>query len=327
MSGRPESQKGNFVWQAEKLLAPIATVISERLSPRSTGLLLRAVVTIITNRNLESISLPPFPYVKNLRYAMKLIQESQNKPNDLAWINHLAYETLVNFMRSQIEISKILNSKNSQDQAKLLFHEPIPTIEQTEFLNQRGIIVSFHSGNQFTTLDYFNRQVKGNNKTVAAFMEKQPGVIQTGLSEVVDRTGITPIYVDEKFSTEALNKIDFIVMQIDRPPVDNRDGIEVNFFGKPAIFPKGLAILALRQNRPILPAAVVKTENGYEVVIGSVQRPNSFIGKNLEARMRLLTQSVIGEFEKMIKKYPTSFYLFPAIWLDEKKQQYDKFRR
>ena len=98
----------------------------------------------------------------------------------------------------------------------------------------------------------------------------------------------------------------------------NRRGIEVEFFGEKTTFPAGPATLAVKTGAPLFPVATYFDGDGHRVVV----RPRLHVPE-AESRgemVRLMTQELAGELEKLILHAPEQWHLVQPNWpsdLDE----------
>jgi len=272
---------------------------------------------ILPSFPLESIPVEP---LTNLKFAIRTILASSGKAVDEKEVKRLARETTSNFLTSVKEIFDILNAKPGVEPPWPKFVKPEIPDEVRAFLSQKGIIASFHSGNVLTAANFFREVVTGD---VAVFMERQPPALQKRLISFAETFGIVPVFVDDmiKEPTKMFRKIrgiPYLVTLFDRPPKKN-SAVEVDFFGKPALFLEEPARLAQSWERPILPVAVVKLGDGaYTAEFGKIVRPKEYHKENKQEAVRATTQAVISELEPIIRKYPTSFYSFyERFWVGQ----------
>ena len=90
-------------------------------------------------------------------------------------------------------------------------------------------------------------------------------------------------------------------------------GIDVDFFGRKAVMPKGPAAFSLKTGAPIVVSALTREEGdrfklSFEPPIQ--YRPTGDYEKDLRELMRVY----IALFEKYIRKYPDQWYAFRKIW-------------
>jgi len=88
-------------------------------------------------------------------------------------------------------------------------------------------------------------------------------------------------------------------------------GIKVRFFGEETTLPAGPATIAIKTGAPLFPVASYFRDGGHHVVI----RPPIVIpeGKRSEV-VKTVTQSLAGEFEKLIQEAPDQWHLVVPNW-------------
>ena len=93
-----------------------------------------------------------------------------------------------------------------------------------------------------------------------------------------------------------------------------RNGVEVEFFGEKTTAPAGPAFFSLRLGAPIVPLAVYFTRrvDGHHAVV----RPPLTLATRgpLRDDIAKLTQSMIAEFESLIRRAPEQWHLFSPNW-------------
>lgn len=90
-------------------------------------------------------------------------------------------------------------------------------------------------------------------------------------------------------------------------------GVDVQFFGEVTKLPAGPATLALRTGAALLPCAVFfEGRNGH---VGDVQEPVSHLRSGrLRDDVRVMTQQLATEFERLIRLAPTQWHLMQPNW-------------
>lgn len=91
-------------------------------------------------------------------------------------------------------------------------------------------------------------------------------------------------------------------------------GIEVEFFGERTTLPAGPAMLAMRANAPVFPAAVYFTEetDGHSAIV----RPPLDLSRRASLRddVSTATQQLANELEVLISHAPEQWHLFQPNW-------------
>ena len=135
-----------------------------------------------------------------------------------------------------------------------------------------------------------------------------------------EQAGVRVIYSDTSvFSSfnmiRALRNNEIVAIQLDRP-VGAGGMRNVSFFGRDAQFPSGPFVLARLAGAPIVPVFVPRRGvRHYEVRIGQahdVPKENRDAG-GVDRIMR----DVVGEFEAVVKEFPTQWFQFTPFWQDE----------
>ena len=108
-----------------------------------------------------------------------------------------------------------------------------------------------------------------------------------------------------------LSRNEILLMVGDRDFSEN--GIEIGFFDRPAIFPKGPAALALRSGSPLIVAFLVRDPGGR---LRLLLKPPIFPKESgpFTENVRALTQEVAHLFEKQIQKDPSQWLIFKSFW-------------
>lgn len=86
-----------------------------------------------------------------------------------------------------------------------------------------------------------------------------------------------------------------------------RDCMFVPFFGKNTTFIKGVPMIAVRKDIPLIPTFLLHTEKGFKMVVYPYIRPD----KSLKPKERVhdLALRVNKVYEDVIRKYPDQWYL------------------
>jgi len=112
-----------------------------------------------------------------------------------------------------------------------------------------------------------------------------------------------------------LKKNGIIALLFDSPV--EGEGIVVNFFGKPARFPSGPAMIALRTGSKVMIGYVVR-QPGNTSYYGFWTPPFDFeLTGNREKDLVIMTQTMAEGIEKLVRRHPDQWYMFRKIWLDD----------
>jgi KDO2-lipid IV(A) lauroyltransferase len=112
---------------------------------------------------------------------------------------------------------------------------------------------------------------------------------------------------------EALKQNKFLALVGDRDFGEN--GVRIDFFGKPALFPRGPAAFALKTGAIILPGFMARNPDGNFTL--RIEKPLEFrISGDPEKDTREIVFSYKAIFEKYIREYADQWYMFRRFWLE-----------
>ncbi|MBD3368313.1 MAG: MFS transporter [Candidatus Eisenbacteria bacterium] len=93
------------------------------------------------------------------------------------------------------------------------------------------------------------------------------------------------------------------------------EGIEIEFFSRPAVFPKGPAYWAIKSGAAVVPGFCVRDGGRF---ICYVEPAIEFdVTGDDDADMERLTRSIVAAFEKYIGRYPSQWCMLQPIWPEE----------
>jgi KDO2-lipid IV(A) lauroyltransferase len=187
-----------------------------------------------------------------------------------------------------------------------LLRDPIETKE--------GCIIALpHAGNWDHAAAYFC----STGIPITAVVEKlKPEAIFKKFLAYRQSIGIEAISHREKtipILMERLNQGKLVALVADRDM--SRNGIEVNFLGGIAKMPAGPAILAIKTGSPLVTAYIRYLEKGIEITFDqTIKLP---VTGSEEEQVKIVTQSMAGNFAMRIKDSPVDWHMLQRIWVDE----------
>ena len=142
-------------------------------------------------------------------------------------------------------------------------------------------------------------------------------VVERFRSEMHRRWGVREIAVGDSFLSgvavvQALARGETLGIQCDRD--FNNTGIAVDFFGRPAFFPRGPFAAAMVSDAAMLPSFILREGSRYRIVIED-PLPISR-GGNHEADLRANVRRFVDILEGYVRRYPTQWYCFYPFWDD-----------
>lgn len=142
-------------------------------------------------------------------------------------------------------------------------------------------------------------------------------VVERFRSEMHRRWGVGEIPVGESFLSgvavvRALRAGQILGIQCDRD--FNNTGIAVDFFGRPAFFPRGPFTAAMVSGAPMFPSFILREGDRYRIVI---EDPLPIArGGDHEADLRANVERFVRILESYVRRYPTQWYCFYPFWDD-----------
>jgi KDO2-lipid IV(A) lauroyltransferase len=133
--------------------------------------------------------------------------------------------------------------------------------------------------------------------------------------------GINVIPVGSSFNKylEVLRKNQLIALVGDRLTSDA--GIEVDFFGKQTVIPKGPAVLSLRTGAPIVPAFMIRnSDDTFNCIFEEPIDPLEFKNQSGD-EIRSLSEQIVSIMEKHIRENPAQWFLFYDFWAKKQKEE------
>ncbi len=109
----------------------------------------------------------------------------------------------------------------------------------------------------------------------------------------------------------ALKRNELVAIQGDRDL--NKSGIMADFFGKPAMFPKGPALLAMKTGAPLIPAFTIMGEDGRYHPVAEPPIEMTDTG-DAEADLRENISKIAIIFEKYVRRHPEQWFNFYYFW-------------
>ena len=111
---------------------------------------------------------------------------------------------------------------------------------------------------------------------------------------------------------QALRDGDCVGILLDQN-MSTRNGVFVTFFGRPACTAKGLALIARRTGAPVVPAFIVREEDGRHHI--KILPPVEFShGQNVQEDVITNTARCTAVIERMVRRYPDQWLWMHRRW-------------
>ena len=142
-------------------------------------------------------------------------------------------------------------------------------------------------------------------------------IVERFRSGIHRRWGVGEIPVGDSWLSgvavvRALGKGEILGIQCDRD--FNNTGVAVDFFGRPAYFPRGPFAAAMVSGAPMLPSFVLRDGDRYRIVIED-PLPIARGGEH-EADLRANVEAFVRILERYVRRHPTQWYCFYPFWDD-----------
>ncbi len=128
---------------------------------------------------------------------------------------------------------------------------------------------------------------------------------------------VIPLGATMRRCYKALKRNEMVAMVGDRD-VDFR-GLRVPFLGRPTILPRGPATFALQTGALILPAFMVRMENGHFNLFLEEPIQGFSTGDKIKD-LRFTMEKVAKVMERYIHRYPEQWFMFHHLWPGEKNE-------
>ncbi|MFH0732043.1 MAG: lysophospholipid acyltransferase family protein [Candidatus Omnitrophota bacterium] len=175
----------------------------------------------------------------------------------------------------------------------------------------RGVIlVSAHLGNWELGAAVLAKLGYPLNAVVLKHRHKK---IDTFFNSRRESFGVKPIPVGGALRRcfKCLSENNMLALVGDRDYFDN--GVQMPFFKKKTLIPKGPAVLSMRFGSPIVPLFLIRNHNN--TFLYKVYPPLEYnISGDTDRDLRRLTLAYLGILEDVIRKYPEQWYVFRRFW-------------
>lgn len=127
----------------------------------------------------------------------------------------------------------------------------------------------------------------------------------------VHDVGIIPTQIGTSGIVRAIKKRRFVAMLVDQ--YAGREGVEVEFFGRPASTPRGPAVLALKYGCSVLIGVLVRKPDGRFLALNDGPLEIERTGDD-KRDVKTLTQKITSRLEEYIRAYPDQWLWTHRRW-------------
>ena len=250
-----------------------------------------------------------FLYVRERHYVIENLKVILNKPSGGKELRSIARKVFRNFAGYLVDFLRFseLDSDYVKNFVKL---EGLSNVEDALKKGKGVIMLSAHIGNwelggyllgkigypmNAVVLAHKNEKVNNffkNQREMGNFKSIEIGAGLRGCYRVLKNNELLALLGDRNFSNT---------------------GLRIDFFGHPALMPKGPAILSIRTGACIVPTYIVKEKDGtFKMTFESPIYPES--GPDEDAAVERLMKRYLPSIENAVRRHPDQWYVFKYFW-------------
>lgn len=223
-------------------------------------------------------------------------------------LSRLARRLFMNYSTYLVDYGRYTSLGREDVLGKIASYDGKENLEAAIAMNRGIILLTAHLGNWELGGIFFGRY---GLKTNVVTLEDGNAEIDEARRWYRERHNVNTITIgNSPFATlelvKALGNGEMVAMLIDRYQ-EGLDALETEFFGRPALFPRGPFILSRLTGAPLIAAFVVKEEDGYK---GIIERP---LVVREEAEEAATLKEIVKILERCIIMYPDQWYNFTRI--------------
>lgn len=243
-----------------------------------------------------------------VRNNLKVILQTQEVAPELV------REVFRNFGRYLVEffrVEKTINQEFIKTKVKI---ENWENIDKALAQGKGGIVISAHLGNW--ELGGILLGMLGNPVMAVALPHKERPVndLFNHQREVKGMTVVSTNHAVRK-CFEQLKNNQMVALVADRD--FSLSGEIIDFLGRKAFLPKGIAILSIKTGAPIVPVFLIREENNhFRLAIHQPIFPDTVQNDAIEDAVIIkFIKKYIVIIEEQIRKYPTQWLMFREFWI------------
>jgi len=230
----------------------------------------------------------------------------ERTPNDIDDIARRLYQNLGKNMLEFLRFPKI-SEKEIRDKVRFEGREHF---DQAIQKGKGALLISSHFGNW----ELYASAIAAYGYPISVVVYEQHNPLSDELMNRIRRLkGIDVIYKQDapRSILKALAGNRFVAILIDQDA--GRDGVFVDYMGRPASTAKGPAVFAIRTGAPLLTGVIVRQEGGRHV--GYIE-PAVYADPKAEREKETirLTSLVTSAMERYVRRYPDHWYWVHRRW-------------
>jgi lauroyl/myristoyl acyltransferase len=280
-------------------------------------------ITYVLNRGLAQLVPLPFGYwlsvpISDVFYylwgskrqiARRNHARILGRPVDDPLVEHLAHRTFRHFGRYIVELLSVqgwsLDVMRERTDIEGEEH-----FAEAEALGKGVIFTSAHMG----AVEVASTLVLVKGYRITAVADRLPKMLMEWLVACRSKMDVEllPARGSGMTLVRRLRRGEMVAMVVDLG-VDTEDGLAVEFFGRETLFPAGPARLARLSGAPIVFGWAARKPGGrYVAQVSAPIVPDRSL--DAEEDVLRMTQGIVAEFEKAVRRHPEQWYVFRDMW-------------
>ena len=257
-------------------------------------------------RHMFSASLR-FVLRKNLEVVLRYKAAREGTVFEPAELSRMVKQAYLNFGRYITDFVRIPFLTIDDCRRNITF-SGIHVLDETIAGNKGAIGLTAHIGNW--ELAGVVAQMMGYHITAVAFPQKDPRVAKIFRQRRECKGMKAPFTGTPKELIRALHRNEILALVGDRLYTDK--GIEVTFFGRLTLLPRGPYALSIKTGAPLFAGFLLIRNTGYHYQFEKIPAPPA--GLPEEQKIRLLAQEGAGVLERIILDHPDQWLNFSVVW-------------
>lgn len=233
--------------------------------------------------------------LNNLRHIM---------PDEKGMHNNLCRKTFENFARCMVDFFR-LGFLDKTEVIKYVIPKGVENLDKALKMKKGCILLTLHIGNW----DYAGSYLAACNYPMNALVEETEPEMFNLYTKHREATGLKtfPLSRTSVAFLDTIKNNRILAILADRDIA--KQGKEFKFFSGKRRFPKGLGEIIVKRKIPVVFGYMVLIK-GKKRYLGVVESVKTFDNENE------FYQYMIGNFERIIKKYPEQWFVFHPEWVE-----------
>lgn len=247
------------------------------------------------------------------RHADENLRVVLDEPKVNRRVRYFARKSFRNYSKYMVDLLRQPNLSLHQISRTMSAEDAIWDGVKTAFAHGKGaVMVSFHFGNWDAAASIVTSR---GVPLLAVVKDFEPPELNELIQSARVGKGMNVLTLKESFKAlfAQLKRNQAIVLMLDSPT--QNEGIVVDFFGQPARFPMGPAVMAQRTGAPIVLGYIAR-QPGTNYYWGRFDSPIFYQDTgDKTADLRACTQNLAKQVEDAVRRNPDQWYMFRKLFL------------